>query len=138
MTDIVKSEAREDRIIIADEVISTIAGVSATSVNGVTALSGGFVDGIAGILGRKNLGKGVKVESNGKEVIIDIALVVEYGCKIHHVAKEVQNVVRQTIEDMTGLKVIEVDVNVVGISMEKESRKQETSITENEEQNRDI
>lgn len=102
MNDIVKSEIRQDKIIIADEVLSTIAGVSATSVEGVTSLSGGFVDGIAGILGRKNLGKGVKVESNDKEAAIDIALIVEYGCKIHVVAKEVQNVVRATIEDMTG------------------------------------
>ncbi|HHW30294.1 MAG TPA: Asp23/Gls24 family envelope stress response protein [Clostridiaceae bacterium] len=132
MTDIVKNEIHEDKIIIADEVLSTIAGVSATSVKGVTSLSGGLVDGIAGILGRKNLGKGVKVESNDKEVIIEIALIVEYGCKIHVVAREVQNVVRSTIEDMTGMRVAEVDVNVVGISMDKDSKKLEASNTENE------
>jgi len=123
MTDIVKSEIRKDRIVIADEVISTIAGIAATEVEGVTSLSGGFVDGIAGMLGRKNLGKGVKVESSDKEVAIDLALIVEYGCKIHFVAKKVQDVVRETIEDMTGLNAVEVNVNVVGISIDKDAKK---------------
>ena len=128
MTDIVKSEIRKDKVTIADEVISTIAGISATSVESVASLSGGFVDGIAGMLGKKNLGKGVKVEVGEKEVAVDVAVIVEYGCKIHIVAKNVQNIVRETVEDMTGLDVVEVNVNVVGISMDKETKKLEGDI----------
>lgn len=115
----------EDRIKIVDEVIETIAGVEAAKVECVTSMSGGFTDGLAGILGKKNLGKGVRVETIEDEVKIFLSIVVEYGCRIHMVAKEVQNAVRKAIQDMAGLGVLEVNVNVVGVSIPKEAKKEE-------------
>jgi len=115
-------QVREDRIRISDEVIATIAGIAASEVEGVSSMSGGIADGIAGMLGKKNLGKGVKVELGEKQVEIELSAVVEYGCKIHIVAKEIQKKVRETVEDMTGLKVVGIDVNVVGINMLKENK----------------
>lgn len=125
MADIVKSEIVKDKITISDDVISTIAGISAVGVQDVASLSGGFVDGIAGILGKKNLGKGVRVETGEKEVAIDLAVIVEYGCRIHIVAKNIQDMVRHTVEDMTGLNVVEVNINVVGINIEKDVKAQD-------------
>jgi uncharacterized alkaline shock family protein YloU len=49
-------------------------------------------------------------------------LIVEYGCKIHEVAKNIQNKVREAVESMTGLQVAEVVVNVLGVNVERESR----------------
>ena len=121
MTDNNKKAVREDRIKISEEVVMTITGIAATQVEGVTAMSGNLGDGIAGILGRKNLGKGVKVEIGEKEAVIELSIVVEYGCKIHEVAKSIQDKVRGAVEEMTGLKVVEVDVNVVGVNLEKDS-----------------
>lgn len=137
MAEKVQTEVRKDKITIADEVISTIAGIAATSVKCVASLSGGFVDGLAGMLGKKNLAKGVKVETGEKEVAIDIAVIVEYGCKIHIVAKNIQDVVRTAVEDMTGLNVVEVNVNVVEIYLDKDTKKTntETSAEEIEDKN---
>jgi len=112
----------DDKLKIADEVIEIIASIEASKVPCVAAMSGGFTDGLAGILGKKNLGKGVRVETEGNNVRIHISLIVEYGCKIHMVAKEVQNAVRNAIQDMTGMNVIEVNVNIVGINIPKEIR----------------
>lgn len=125
MNETIAKVEREDKIKISDDVISTIAGIAAVEVKGVTAMSGGIADGIAGILGKRNLGKGVKVEVGEKEVIIELSIIVEYGCKIHIVAKEIQNRVREVVEDMTGLKVVEVNVNVLGVNTDKDVKKPE-------------
>ncbi len=121
MTEITK-KTREDRMKIADEVIATIAGIATSEVENVTSMSGGIVNGIASMLGRKNLASGVKVEVGEKEATIEVSLIVEYGCKIHEVAKNIQNKVREAVESMTGLQVAEVGVNVLGVNVERESR----------------
>jgi len=115
----------EDKLKIVDEVIETIAGIEATKVQCVSSMSGGFTDGLAGILGKKNLSKGVRVETLADGVKVFLSIVVEYGCRIHIVARDVQNAVRSSIEDMTGQKVLEVNVNVVGVSVPKEAKREE-------------
>lgn len=125
MADIVKKEVREDKIRIADEVIMTIAGIAASEIPGVVTLSGNLADGIVGMFGKKNPGRGVKVEAGEKEVVIDLSIVVEYGCRIHEVAKEIQSKVRSVVEDMTGLKAVEVNVGVLGVNVGKEIIKKE-------------
>lgn len=125
MTENAKKMARQDRVVISDEVVMTIAGLAASQVEGVTSMSGSIGDGIAGILGRKNPAKGVKVEIADTETFIDLSIIVEYGCKIHEVAKLVQAKVRETVENMTGLKVAGINVNVVGINLNKEIKDDE-------------
>ncbi|MEQ8236820.1 MAG: Asp23/Gls24 family envelope stress response protein, partial [Syntrophomonadaceae bacterium] len=71
--DTIKPEIPNDlgTIRIADEVISTVAGLAAVEVEGVAAMSGGWGTDLAERLGRKNLGKGIKVESTGDQTTID-------------------------------------------------------------------
>jgi uncharacterized alkaline shock family protein YloU len=128
MTEAVKKTAREDKIRISDEVVMTIAGIAASQVEGVSSMSGSFGDGIAGILGRKNPTKGVKVEVGEKEALIDLSIVVEYGCKIHEVAREIQDRVRKAVEEMTPLKVVEVNVNVLGVNIGKDEKGEEDEV----------
>lgn len=110
---------------ISEEVVSVIAGLAATEVPGVAGMSGGVVDGISEMLGRKNLGKGVKVEVGEKEVSIDLYLIVDYGVRIPEVAWNVQENVKNAVENMTGLKVVEVNIHVQGVNMDKENKKQQ-------------
>jgi uncharacterized alkaline shock family protein YloU len=116
----VAEKKHEDKIKIAPEVITIIAGIASGEVEGVASMSGGIADGIASMLGKKNLTKGIKVEAGEKETSIEVSIVVQYGCKIHEVAKEVQKKVREAVEWMTGLIVLEVTVNVLGVNIEKE------------------
>jgi len=102
-------------ITIADEVVSTIAGLAAVEVEGVATMSGGIVGGIAEALGRKNLGKGIKVEVGTEEAVVEMSLVVRYGVRIPDVAWEVQERVKTAIEGMTGLRVLKVNINVQGV-----------------------
>ncbi|KKC29771.1 hypothetical protein CDSM653_01212 [Caldanaerobacter subterraneus subsp. pacificus DSM 12653] len=75
---------------ISEEVVSIIAGLAATEVPGVAGMSGGVVNGVSEILGRKNLSKGVKVEVGDKEATIHLYLIVDYGVRIPEVAWNVQ------------------------------------------------
>ncbi|MDG0789778.1 Asp23/Gls24 family envelope stress response protein [Cohnella ginsengisoli] len=97
---------------IAPEVIEIIAGLATVEVEGVAGMSGGISSGIAELLGRKNLSKGVKVEVGQREAAIDVSIIVEYGRRITEIASEVQHGVKRSIETMTGLNVVEVNVHV--------------------------
>ncbi|HWP95910.1 MAG TPA: Asp23/Gls24 family envelope stress response protein [Syntrophomonadaceae bacterium] len=105
---------------IADEVVSTVAGLAAVEVEGVASMSGSWGTEIVEKLGRKNFGKGIKVEVSDQQTKIDIFLVIEYGYAIPAVAETVQKEVRIAVETMTGLTVAAVNVHVVGVSLKKD------------------
>lgn len=107
---------------IANEVIASIAGIAALKVEGVADLSpgGGLTGEIVEILGRRNWDRGVKVEVVGQEVFIDMGVVVEYGVSIPEVSWKIQENVKQSVENMTGLNVMEVNVRIHGVRMVKE------------------
>ena len=114
-----KGENIEDNsnIRIADDVVAVIAGVAVSEVPGVAEMSGGFAGGISEVLsGKKNLSKGIKVESSEKQTKIDVNIIVEYGIRIPDVAFEIQNRVKKAVESMTGLKVVDVNVHVQGVN----------------------
>ena len=104
---------------ISSDVIAIIAGVAVSEVPGVFGMNGGFAGGITEVLkGKKNLAKGIKVDSENNNTKIDVNIVVEYGVRIPDVAFEIQNRVRTAVENMTGLKVEEVNVHVQGVNTE--------------------
>jgi len=109
---------------ISEEVVAIIAGIAAMDVSGVAGMSGGIAGGIAEILGRKNLSKGVKVEVGDKEAAIDLYIIVEYGCRIPDVSWNIQEKVKSAVETMTGLSVIEINIHVQGVNIEKEHKKE--------------
>ena len=110
-------------IIFAPDVVATIAGLAASSVEGVTGMSGGVTDGIADLLGFKNLTKGVKVDLGREETLLNLNIVVRYGLKIHQIAKDVQEAVKSAVETMTGLKVIAVNIYVQSVSFDEDEVK---------------
>ena len=111
---------------IGDEVVSMMAGIAALEIPGIAGMSGGLVGGIAELLGRKNLSKGVKVEVGEKEARVDLYIIIKYGERIPDVAIAVQENVKKQIESMTGLSVIEVNVHVQGVDFGEEESKEET------------
>ena len=120
---------------IANEVISVIAGIAVSEVQGVASMAGGFAGGITQVLsGKKNYSKGIKVESDEKEVKIDVNIIVEYGSRIPDVAYEIQKRVKKSVENMTGLKVEEVNVHVQGVKTDKELEEKEDSNEDTAEQ----
>jgi len=114
------------KITFANEVVAIIAGLAASEIEGVAAMSGGIAGGIVEKLGRKNLSKGVKVEVGEKDTAIDLYIVVEYGARIPEIAWKIQENVKKAVETMTGLNVVEVNIHVQGVNFEKDPKKIET------------
>lgn len=109
---------------ISDEVVTIIAGLATMGVEGVNSMHTSFAEGFSNIInnkfsGKNNYSKGVKVEINENDVVLDIFINVTYGCKIKKVAEEVQNVVRKEVQTMTDLNVSVVNVHVQNIVTEK-------------------
>lgn len=102
---------------IADEVIAVIAGLAATEVDGVAKMSGNITNEIVSKLGMKKLSKGVKVDIEDQEVEVTLNLVLAYGVSIPRASKEVQEKVKNAIENMTGMTVKEVNIRIAGIDM---------------------
>lgn len=126
MQDEFKNENTENgNVRISNEVISIIAGVAANEIDGVVSMSGGITGGITEMLGMKNLSKGIKVDINEKEANIDIFITVEYGIKISEIGVKVQKNVKDTVENMTGLEVKSVNVNIQDVSFPKEVQEEE-------------
>ncbi len=103
---------------VADEVVAIIAGLAATEVEGVDSMAGNITNELVSKLGMKNLSKGVKVAVGESSVIVDLALMLDYGYSIPDVSKKVQNNVKSAIETMTGLEVEIVNIKICGVKME--------------------
>ena len=97
---------------IADDVIAVIAGIAATEVTGVARMCGNITNELVSKLGVNNLSKGVKVVVENHHVRVNLALELDYGVSIPEISKKVQDRVKVAIENMTGLKVREVNVRV--------------------------
>ncbi len=107
---------------ISDEVIESIASYAAEEVEGVVGLQSNLKSSVSDILGVKNINRGVKVSAGEKEALIDIYITVEFGNNIVNIAKKVQDEVKEKVETMTGLFVVEVNVHVSGIHIMEKDR----------------
>jgi len=105
-----------DSVTLSVDVISMLAGMAASEVEGIAWMSGNIVDGIAEKLGREEYSRGIKVDMEKERVILDMYLVVEYGFKIKKVTDELRSTVRERIEETIGLEEVTVNIHVQGIN----------------------
>ncbi|MGN0162368.1 MAG: Asp23/Gls24 family envelope stress response protein [Candidatus Ornithomonoglobus sp.] len=128
------AEAEEEtigNIKISVDVVSTIAGIAASEIEGVSCMYTSFAEGVAKRLGaRRNASNGVKVDMGADSVSIDLYIVVEYGVKIPELAWSVQENVKNSVETMTGLPVSKVNIHIEGISFDKEEETSDDSADE--------
>ena len=128
-------KTKNEWIKISDDVVAVIAGVAVSEVQGVADMAGGFAGGISEVFsGKKNMAKGIKVDVTENTAKIDVNIIVEYGSRIPDVAFEIQNRVKKAVENMTGLKVEEVNVHVQGVNTDT-AKEEKTENTTEEEKN---
>lgn len=111
------------KVIFADEVVATIAGLAAVEVQGVASMSSGIVEKF----GKKSPSRGVKVEVGEKEAAIDLYVIVEYGVRIPEVAWNIQENVKKAVEMMTGLNVVEVNIYIQGVNFPRPNKEADTN-----------
>ncbi len=102
---------------ISDEVVAVVASLAAAEVKGIAGMVSGVAGGIAELIGKKSLSKGVKIVREENKVTIDLSVIVEYGAKIPDVAWELQEKVKSEVELMTGLEVVSVNVSVDSVNV---------------------
>ncbi len=124
-----------DTIKIANEAVATYAGIAVSEVSGVYGMAGGFAGITEALSGKKNLAKGIKVDVGEKSAKIDVNIIVEYGARIPDVAFEIQTRVKKSVENMTGLKVLEVNVHVQGVHAITEKEKENNETNNDSEEN---
>ena len=108
---------------IADEVVAIIAGLAATEVEGVASMAGNITNELVSKLGMKSLSRGVKVTVLEGVVTVDLSLNIEYGKNVLETSRTVQERVKTSIENMTGLEVADVNIHIASVDMEKEKGK---------------
>jgi len=111
------ADATVGKTSIADTVVSKIAGLAAREVNGVRGFGGGAARAFGAIAeripgARSSSTQGVSVEVGERQAAIDLTIVVEYGVSIPELARGVRRNVTGAIEQMTGLEVVEININV--------------------------
>ena len=104
---------------IADDVVAMIAGIAATEVEGVSAMAGNITNELMSKVGVNKLSKGVRVDVLENNVTVDLALTMEYGYNIPATCQKVQQKVKNAIENMTGLTVVDVNIRIAGVNMQK-------------------
>ncbi|MCM1160845.1 MAG: Asp23/Gls24 family envelope stress response protein [Roseburia sp.] len=119
-TYVLKEDKKIGAVQIADDVVAMIASLAATEVEGVGAMVGNITNELMSKVGMKKLTKGVKVEILEQVVSVDLAITMEYGYNIPQTCQAVQNKVKASIENMTGLEVSDVNIRIAGVNMKTE------------------
>ena len=107
--------AAAGRTVISDSAVAKVAGIAARGVPGVYALGSGSTRAIGAIrevVGAADLSQGIRVEVGETQVAVDVDLVAEYGSPLQDVANRVRAEVYRSIQELVGLHVIEVNVEV--------------------------
>jgi uncharacterized alkaline shock family protein YloU len=111
---------RWGRIEVFPSAVAAIAGHAATSCYGVSGMAArGLRDGVAELLRRESVDRGVEVVEVEGGLAIDIYVIVRYGMRISEVAHNLQETVKFEVERAVNVPVVEVNVNVQGVKEER-------------------
>ena len=103
---------------IADDVVASIAAIAACEVDGVKSIDGTASENLFSKVGIRGVTRGAKVEVNGKQVRAAVAIIMDYGYNIPETCQYVQKRVKNSIENMTGREVDDVNIRIAGINVE--------------------
>ena len=106
------TESDQGSIRISEDVVASIAALATSETAGVSGLYSTLTSDIVSFLSKKNQSKGVRIELGEEDTVrIEIGFLALFGHNICEVAKQVQENVKSSVESMTGLKVVEVNVH---------------------------
>lgn len=114
----ITTETEKGKINISEDVIAVMVGAAITEVEGVDGLANTVGNDILEFIGKKSLAKGVKVTLQEEHIMVDVLIMVTFGCVITEVARKVQLAVSNALEAMTGLTPT-VNVHVSGVTFPK-------------------
>lgn len=117
--DYIITTTEDGSVNISEDVISIIAWEAMHEVEGFGGPSAGIPGDLAELIGRKNASRGVRVSSEAQSVTVDVYVTVRFGYSVTKVSRDIQEAISKAVQDMTGVAVSAVNVNVTGIAFEK-------------------
>jgi len=114
-------ENESGKVHVSDEVIAVLAGSAALDCYGLVGMSSRkqLKDGIAELLGRENLSRGVEVRRENDALHIDLYIIVSYGTKISEVVHNIQVKVKYVLNEIVGLNVDFINIFVQGVRVSR-------------------
>ncbi len=104
---------------ISDDVLVSIVQTATLEIDGVYSINSSFAGEIIGKLGKKNTYKGINILNENNKLTINISLSVKQNYKLLDIAQNVQNKVKNAIENMACLEVDKVNINIVSVEVYK-------------------
>ena len=123
------SEAIKGELVFEDKVIQKIIGIALDEIDGLLTVDGGFFSNIAGkLVNTDNTTSGVDVEVGKKQVAVDLSIVAEYCKDVTTIYDKIKQVISNEVRKMTGLDVIEINVNVVDVKTKEQYEKDSVTL----------
>ncbi|MFC0234059.1 Asp23/Gls24 family envelope stress response protein [Vagococcus entomophilus] len=114
-----------------DKVVQKIVGIALEKVEGLLTVDGGFFSNLTQkLVDTDDVTKGVDVEVGKKQVAVDLNVVVEYGRNIPELFDSIRKVIKENVKKMTGLEVVEVNVNVIDVKSKQQHEEDSVSLQE--------
>ena len=101
---------------ISNDVLAVISAMAAMEVDGVVAMAGNITAELVSKLGMKKLSKGVRVDVVDNTVMVDLSIILRINENIVTISKKVQDKVKTTVENLTGMEVAIVNVNIASVA----------------------
>lgn len=107
-----KVQSADRTIKISDEVLCSVASLAVRDIEGVAHVA-------ASGSGLQNLMTApVTIENLGGAIAVTVRVVLMNGYRAVNVAKQIQQTVKQSVQDMTGVTAVNVNVEISGIEFD--------------------